>query len=374
MVEGARLESVYMPKAYQGFESLSLRHIVRPNPLNGFGMSMPFRSIFWFILPLAVLLLYFIVGENPADSNDVELLITQLASERNIQKCEGMIYTRADIAEKLGELGDERAIDPLIDVLQSPDENILSYGASGCEAGGKTTYYNAIDALGKFGVKAKGAIPRLTSMLIEPENSEFTQKILSVLPLITPEHALDIIVSSYSKVAGSTAHNGLYLKKLASFGAQLEKHDDLLVQAVKKINIASLDASDGADLLPIILYAKIEKSYDQFIDSALAKPEVLRRVSEDAFYHANDEMFYKVKHLLENFEKVFPESVFMLSADKNKAYCGGRTIEGERTYVKSQIISILLAMCTPQSFEFVQSYKQESGFTKGCWRIARCKK
>ncbi len=28
VVEGARLESVYMPKAYQGFESLSLRHIL----------------------------------------------------------------------------------------------------------------------------------------------------------------------------------------------------------------------------------------------------------------------------------------------------------------------------------------------------------
>ena len=26
MVEGARLESVYTPKAYRGFESLSLRH------------------------------------------------------------------------------------------------------------------------------------------------------------------------------------------------------------------------------------------------------------------------------------------------------------------------------------------------------------
>ncbi len=34
VVEGARLESVYMPKAYQGFESLSLRHIVIfPRPL-----------------------------------------------------------------------------------------------------------------------------------------------------------------------------------------------------------------------------------------------------------------------------------------------------------------------------------------------------
>ena len=34
VVEGARLESVYMPKAYQGFESLSLRHIapVEPSP------------------------------------------------------------------------------------------------------------------------------------------------------------------------------------------------------------------------------------------------------------------------------------------------------------------------------------------------------
>ncbi len=27
VVEGARLESVYMPKAYQGFESLSLRQV-----------------------------------------------------------------------------------------------------------------------------------------------------------------------------------------------------------------------------------------------------------------------------------------------------------------------------------------------------------
>ena len=41
VVEGARLESVYTPKAYRGFESLSLRHILGAEVFTNHGQSIP---------------------------------------------------------------------------------------------------------------------------------------------------------------------------------------------------------------------------------------------------------------------------------------------------------------------------------------------
>ena len=49
VVEGARLESVYMVTPYQGFESLSLRHIAPVEPSLSFRWR-PLKPILWAVL------------------------------------------------------------------------------------------------------------------------------------------------------------------------------------------------------------------------------------------------------------------------------------------------------------------------------------
>ncbi len=60
MVEGARLESVYTPKAYRGFESRPLRHISRTAiDMNGYGGILFILSI-----PIFALIADYIFGSN----------------------------------------------------------------------------------------------------------------------------------------------------------------------------------------------------------------------------------------------------------------------------------------------------------------------
>ena len=115
-----------------------------------------------------------------------EQLIAALVTERNIQTCDGHIGCREMIARTLGQRGDIKAIQPLIDVLNSKDEDRLSSGASGCGPATGGTYRAAVDALAKFGPAARAAIPRLQDLKKNNTNSSLSYSLEEALRAIAP--------------------------------------------------------------------------------------------------------------------------------------------------------------------------------------------
>lgn len=211
---------------------------------------------------------------------DTARLITRLEEERNIQTCDGTNAVRADIAEALGDRGDPRAIEPLISVLNSPDEDVLSRGASGCEPGSQKTYHPAIEALGKFGPQAQDATPRLVEMLQDPETSFLTHVILEALVEIEGEKALSLIVPVYSEVAASTEYTPSYLNTFTSFEEQLSDYGDVLIPAFQRIDIDTLNEFGKADLAALLIAYDV--SHDQEpLKTLLDNPDVLFWLRDD---------------------------------------------------------------------------------------------
>ncbi|MBF0386220.1 MAG: hypothetical protein HQL20_00025 [Candidatus Omnitrophica bacterium] len=114
-------------------------------------------------------------------------LIAALVTERNIQTCDGHIGCRAMIARALGQRRDVKAIQPLIDVLNSQDEDRLSSGASGCGPVSGVTYQSAVDALAQFGPAARAAVPRLQELKkSNPTDSSLLYSLEEALRAIAP--------------------------------------------------------------------------------------------------------------------------------------------------------------------------------------------
>ena len=292
----------------------------------------------------------------------VNRLISELEKKRNIQTCDGSINVRGEIAEQLGELKDPRSIDSLIIILSSPDQDILSRGASGCQPGSKGTYAAAIKALGQFGTEAKQATPRLRNMLLEPENSRFTGEILSTLKYIESERLLDILLPVYIQIADSTPHHHLYLKTFQSLKEDLRGRGSTLAPSLGEIKILSLNSSAKAALLEVLLYSQAyQVNQDQF-KQLLADMKALQWLDARAFAGVDPMMLSQILIVLDEFDQRFPSSVLA----ELKATCGPTTIEGAKNYLMGKLFSILMAICTPESLAAMEAYKEQHNITLNC--------
>ncbi len=111
----------------------------------------------------------------------VPVLIEALDKYHNIDSGDGIIPVRSEIAFALGRIGDTRAIEPLLNVLNSDDQAVLSESASvppSYKLKSGTSYEAVIEAVGMFGSKAKQALPILNNLLSKGQDKylEFTIK------------------------------------------------------------------------------------------------------------------------------------------------------------------------------------------------------
>ena len=292
----------------------------------------------------------------------VNHLIRELEEKRNIQTCDGSINVRGEIAEKLGELKDPRSIDTLITILSSPDQDILSSGASGCQPGSKGTYAAAIKALEQFGPEAKQATPRLRNMLLEPDNSRFTSNILSALEKIESDNVLKILLPVYIQIADSTSYHHLYLKAFQSFKNDLQGKKEILAPSLEEITVSSLNNSAKGALLAVLLYSQAYQVNQEQFTQLLSDMKALQWVDARAFANADPMVLRQILTVLDGFDQRFPPSVLA----ELKATCGPTTIEGSKNYLMGKLFSILIAICTPESLAAIAAYKQEHNITLNC--------
>ena len=286
-------------------------------------------------------------------SLSVPQLIRALDQQRNLQTCDGLLAKRADIATRLGELGDQQAIDPLIQVLRSADEDVLSSGASGCQPGQHNTYPAAIKALGNFGPQAQRAEPRLLELLRAPETVDLTPTILRTLLQLESAHTLPTLISVYAQVTGSTEYQRDYLTTLVSFEGALKEQAATLVPVLQTVDMHGLDGQEKGYLLTALLYAGAVPNQEVF-DRLLSDPKVLDTVHTRAFIGAGDAVLPLMLTALENFDRKFPGS----ELSQVRAWCGPQTLEGVKNRLRSKIFSILIALCTPASIAIVENYKR----------------
>lgn len=98
----------------------------------------------------------------------VPVLIQALRNYRNVETGDGILPVRSSIAEALGAIGDESAIQPLMEVLSSADPVSISSSASlqpTYKPVEKTSHAAVVEALGMFGPKAKRAVPLIVPVL-----------------------------------------------------------------------------------------------------------------------------------------------------------------------------------------------------------------
>ena len=99
----------------------------------------------------------------------VPALIDALENYPNYDTGDGIIYLRSQIAIALGAIGDEIAISPLIEILESEDKMEVSISGIPSRWNNGSSYPEVVRALGMFGEKAQAAIPKITSLLEIPE-------------------------------------------------------------------------------------------------------------------------------------------------------------------------------------------------------------
>ncbi|MGK7877687.1 MAG: HEAT repeat domain-containing protein [Xenococcaceae cyanobacterium] len=305
--------------------------------------------------------------QNNQDHNNVAQLLDDLHEKRNVQTCDGVKPIRSRIAKRLGSLGDPRAIDPLINILSSPDEAVLSRGASGCQAGSKHTYRDALIALSQFGSQAKRAAPRLIEMLLAPDTARFTPTILRTLLEVEPVDSLSMIVPVFVKISGSTPYQVDYLRTLASFGADLQPYSVKLSSALQDIDASSLNGFGKGYLLSILLNSRASELNQEQVNILLWDTEALMSVDVRAFRNTDKKILHRVLSLLEDFEEKFPES----EINKVKSWCGPKTSTGAKNSLRGRIFTILLSICTPESLAAVEDYKRKHKITIKCGASSR---
>lgn len=291
----------------------------------------------------------------------VEQLLGELREQRNIQTCDGKQLIRSEIAQQLGERGDPRAIDPLIAILSSPDREVLSSGASGCQPGSKSTYPAAIEALGKFGPQANAATPRLIEMLGDPETSHLTPVILQALQTLEPVDAVSKIGPAFAAVAHSTPYQRAYLKTLLSFEEDLRLQSQMLSPILQTVDIQQLSGAERGHLLAAFLYSGVSAKEETW-DVLLSDAEAIQAVPLQAFAKTEIDILPRVLGVLNNFDQAFSEA----ELKRLKAWCGPRTQEGLKNSLRSKLFSILNALCTPESLAAVEDYKRKHGITDLC--------
>ena len=305
----------------------------------------------------------------PNPPKDITQLLQDLEANRNIQTCDGHLPKRADVAKQLGELGDPQAIDPLIDILSSPDESYLSRGAAGCEPGGKMTYRPAIYALGKFGPQAQRATPRLLEMLQEEEHRWLAPSILETLVEINPdEDLLPLLIPLFVELAPSADRPDAYLKALVHFRDKLRPYSESLTPALQQIDIDSLKPFGKTKLLEGLLYSGAFETNTNQIETLLFDLKTVQSVNLKAFSRETQSILPQVIKLLENFDIYFSDTELL----EYGAFCGSSNLEGAKNHIRSQIFSILIAICTPESLEVVKNYKQRYGITESCEFLKSC--
>jgi HEAT repeat protein len=123
----------------------------------------------------------FLKERNKESKTIVPALIEALKQNLDYDTCDGVIPIRSNIALALAEIGDDRAIEPLIQILKAEnlsmpldsyafDQGAVRASVSGTKRGlscgniYKLGYTNTINALGSFGSKAKDALPTLIAL------------------------------------------------------------------------------------------------------------------------------------------------------------------------------------------------------------------
>jgi hypothetical protein len=130
----------------------------------------------------------------------VDQLIIALKEERNFPTAgsegSGGCYCRADVAKELGQRGDVRAIQPLIDALNSSDDDWTSPRARFLGLWGSRTskhmltkghtYYAAIESLARFNSAARAAGPRILELMNNEKDENKKTMMRAALKAIDP--------------------------------------------------------------------------------------------------------------------------------------------------------------------------------------------
>ena len=269
-------------------------------------------------------------------SNDVSSLIKQLDEVRNINTCDGIIKNRADIATKLGKIGDIRAITPLLKVLYSHDSSVLSSGASGCTPGSKATYRAAIRALSKFGPQAVRALPRLQEMLTLPATQQFTPSLLESLMIIAPEKSLETILLAYKKNHSITDFHSNYLSTLLHYKEELTLHRDTIVELVSQLELKNKKAREKGAILSIMLYSKIETLQSAPFRLLISDAEALTFLEISALGKLSEAIQQEIRTTLLNFDEVFSGQ----QLKKVTVWCGSRDRRRSSSSIERQTNSV----------------------------------
>jgi len=107
----------------------------------------------------------------PEAKEAVPELIQSLKYYANVETGDGIIPVRSSIAKTLGQIGDLRAIQPLIEILASNDPVTISESASlgpSYQPVERTSHEAVAEALGMFGPQAKEAVPYIIPLLKYP--------------------------------------------------------------------------------------------------------------------------------------------------------------------------------------------------------------
>jgi len=110
----------------------------------------------------------------PEAKEAVPELIKSLKDYANVETGDGIIPVRSSIAKALGQIGDLRAIKPLIEILASTDPVTISESASlgpSYQPVERTSHEAVAEALGMFGPQAKEAVPYIIPLLKYPVDS-----------------------------------------------------------------------------------------------------------------------------------------------------------------------------------------------------------
>jgi HEAT repeat protein len=280
-------------------------------------------------------------------------LIALAATERNIETGDGVIPRRIQVVRKLGARTDNRAIPVLLSVLNSPDEDVLSSGATGVTAGAQRTYGAAIESLASYGSAAAPAVPRIRELLSDYPPSLRAEDVLTALGKISKPDAIDALLSTLR----SGRATGQLFTVFDALHPELCAHADEIADRLQT-EAPNTRPSQRARLIEFLMKCRTQRisGYLRY----LSDDEVLSQLDVAAVHGTEAILFPYILGELTAFERRSTDT-FLTSAT-----CGPRSPEGRKNMLRGKWLSLLIQLCTPETLRAVEEHKKKFGISVRC--------
>jgi hypothetical protein len=289
-------------------------------------------------------------------------LIAQLKTVRNTTNCDGGHNLRTRVAEELGNTHDPRAIQPLIEALHSPDEQVVTWGGAGCTGSSGITYYAIIPALATFGPAASGALPKMIELLHDPKRRELADRILKAIKAIDPAHALDITVDRFKSAPEDDELRSTYIRALLSFGKEAQRYTGDIVGILGQAKpFTAPDYVTKAQWANLMVNLGVYSIGPVTFDALLLDPAVVSWVDPAPFRGTGNQYLGAFLPLLTSFNEYFSQ------LKSYRSWANGKGVEGARNALAGDLLKNLAAMCTSESIKAMDEFAEKNPEIRPSW-------